>query len=186
MAVQLLKRLFTVEEYHLMGKAGILSEGDRVELIEGELVQMAAIGTRHAGCVNRITRLFCRLPEEMAIVTVQNPIQVSQQTEPQPDLVLLEPRADYYSTAHPLPSEVLLLIEVADSSIDYDKDVKIPIYARSGIQEVWIVNLQENCLEVYRQPTPNGYSLTLRFWLGEEVSPLAFPELKVSVDFVLG
>jgi Uma2 family endonuclease len=186
MAVQLLKRLFTVEEYHLMGKAGILSEGDRVELIEGELVEMAAIGTRHAGCVNRITRLFCRLPEEMAIVTVQNPIQVSQQTEPQPDLVLLEPRADYYSTAHPLPSEVLLLIEVADSSIDYDKDVKIPIYARSGIQEVWIVNLQENCLEVYRQPTPNGYSLTLRFWLGEEVSPLAFPELKVSVDFVLG
>ncbi|MEG5159592.1 Uma2 family endonuclease [Microcoleus sp. AT3-A2] len=186
MAVQLLKRLFTVEEYHLMGKAGILSEGDRVELIEGELVEMAAIGTRHAGCVNRITRLFCRLPEERAIVTVQNPIQVSQRTEPQPDLVLLQPRADYYSTAHPVPSEVLLLIEVADTSIDYDRDVKLPIYARSQIQEVWIVNLQENCLEVYRQPTVNGYSLMLRFWRGDRVSPLAFPEFEVSVDLAIG
>jgi Uma2 family endonuclease len=186
MAVQLLKRLFTVEEYHQMGHAGILSEADRLELIAGELVQMAAIGARHAGCVNRITRLFCRLPEERAIVTVQNPIQVSQRTEPQPDLVLLQPRADYYSTAHPVPSEVLLLIEVADTSIDYDRDVKLPIYARSGIQEVWIVYLQENCLEVYRQPTVNGYSLMLRFWRGDRVSPLAFPEFEVSVDLAIG
>jgi Uma2 family endonuclease len=113
-------------------------------------------------------------------------VQLSERTEPQPDVVLLKPRADYYSTAHPIASEVLLLIEVADSSIDYDRDVKIPIYARSGIQEVWIVNLQENCLEVYRQPTANGYSLTLRFWRSQQVSPLAFPDLKVSVDFVLG
>lgn len=186
MAVQLLKRLFTVEEYHLIGKAGILSKDDRIELIEGELLQMAAIGTRHASSVRRLARLCSQIPENFAIFDVQNPVQLSERTEPQPDVILLKTRADYYSTAHPTPSEVLLLIEVADSSIDYDKDVKIPIYARSGIQEVWIVNLPENCLEVYRQPTTNGYSLTLRFWRGEEVSPLTFPELKVSVDFVLG
>ena len=186
MAVQLLKRLFTVEEYHQMGKAGILSEGDRVELIEGELVEMAAIGTRHASSVRRLARLCSQIPENLATFDVQNPVQLSDRTEPQPDLVLLEPRADYYSTAHPLPSEVLLLIEVADTSIDYDRDVKLPIYARSQIQEVWIVNLQENCLEVYRQPTVNGYSLMLRFWRGDRVSPLAFPEFVVSVDLAIG
>ena len=121
MAVQLLKRLFTVEEYHEMGKAGILAEGDRLELIEGELVEMAAIGTRHAGCVNRITRIFCRLPEERAIVTVQNPIQVSRRTEPQPDLVLLQPRADYYSTAHPLLLLTAKLPMVADVQLNSNR-----------------------------------------------------------------
>ncbi|TAF37042.1 MAG: Uma2 family endonuclease [Oscillatoriales cyanobacterium] len=160
MAVQLLKRLFTVEEYHLMGKAGILSEGDRVELIEGELVEMAAIGTRHASSVRRLARLCSQIPENLATFDVQNPVQLSDRT--------------------------LLLIEVADTSIDYDRDVKLPIYARSQIQEVWIVNLQENCLEVYRQPTVNGYSLMLRFWRGDRVSPLAFPEFVVSVDLAIG
>lgn len=186
MPVQLLKKLFTVDEYHLMTQAGIISKDERVELIEGEIVQMAAIGTRHAGCVNRINRIFSRLPENMAIITVQNPIQLSGRAEPQADVLLLQPRADYYDTAHPTPSEVLLLVEVADSSVDYDRDVKIPIYSRSAIQEVWLVDLLAECLEVYRQPTPNGYSLILRFWRGQQVSPLAFPELEVSVDFVLG
>jgi Uma2 family endonuclease len=186
MAVQSLKKLFTVEEYHLMTKAGIISDSDRVELIEGEIVQMASIGTRHAGCVNRINRLFCRLPEDIVIVTVQNPIKLSGKTEPQPDLVLLQPRADYYDTAHPMPSEVFLLVEVAESTIDYDRDVKIPIYSRSLIQEVWLFDLVAECLEVYRQPTPNGYSLMQKFWRGQKVSPLAFPQLEVSLDFILG
>ncbi|PSB50581.1 Uma2 family endonuclease [filamentous cyanobacterium Phorm 6] len=186
MAVQLLKRLFTVEEYHNMSKAGILCEGDRLELIEGELVKMAAIGTRHASSVRRLARLCSQIPENLVIFDVQNPVLLSDRTEPQPDIVLLQPRADYYSTAHPLPSEVLLLIEVADTSIDYDRDVKLPIYARSPIQEIWIVNLQENCLEVYRQPTVNGYSVMLKFWRGDEVSPLAFPEFVVSVDLAIG
>ncbi|MDF0554083.1 Uma2 family endonuclease [Kamptonema sp. UHCC 0994] len=186
MPVQLLKRLFTVEEYHLMTKAGIIADSDRVELIEGEIILMAAIGTRHAGCVRRVARVFSQLPENRAIFDVQNPVQLSERAEPQPDVVLLQPRADYYDTAHPTPSEVLLLVEVADSTIDYDRDVKIPIYSRSQIQEVWLVNLVAECLEVYRQPTPNGYSLIQRFWRGQQVSPLAFPELEVSLDFVLG
>ena len=186
MAVQLLKRLLTVEEYHLMGKAGILSEGDRVELIEGELIQMAAIGTRHASYVRRFIGLFSEIPSNRAFLDVQNPIHLSERTEPQPDVVLLQPRADYYSTAHPVPSEVLLLVEVADSTVDYDRDVKVLIYARSLIPQVWLVDIEAQCLEVYRQPTPNGYSLIQKFWRGQQVASLAFPDLEVNIDFVLG
>jgi Uma2 family endonuclease len=116
MAVQLLKRLFTVEEYHLMGKAGILSEGDRLELIEGELVEMAAIGTRHASSVRRLARLCSQIPENLATFDVQNPVQLSDRTEPQPDIVLLQPRADYYSTAHPLPC-LLYTSDAADQTV---------------------------------------------------------------------
>jgi Uma2 family endonuclease len=186
MSVQIQRRLFTVQEYHLMGEAGILSEDDRVELIEGEIVQMAAIGTRHATCVRRLIRQFRQLPESSAILDVQNPIQLTERTEPQPDVVLLQPRADYYATAHPIPSEVLLLVEVSDSTVDFDRDVKVPNYARSGIQEVWLWDLEVNCLEVYRDPTANGYTSIQKFERGEIVSPLAFPEFEVSVDFILG
>ncbi|MEG4346708.1 Uma2 family endonuclease [Microcoleus sp. A003_D6] len=186
MSVQMQRRLFTVQEYHLMNEAGILGEDDRVELIEGEIIQMAAIGTRHASCVKRLLRQFNIIPDDQAIIGVQDPIQLTERTEPQPDVVLLQPRADYYATAHPVPSEVLLLVEVSDSTVDYDRDVKVSIYARSLIQEVWLVDLVENCLEVYRQPGPNGYSLMLKFWRGQQVAPLAFPDLEVSVDFILG
>ncbi|XZN89796.1 MAG: Uma2 family endonuclease [Microcoleus sp.] len=186
MSLQLQRRLFTVKEYHLMSETGILSETDRVELIEGEIIQMAAIGTRHATAVRRLNRLFHRLPEDRVIVDVQNPVQLSERTEPQPDVVLLQFRDDDYGTAHPVPSEVLLLVEVADSTVDNDRDVKIPIYARSLIQEVWLVNLIENCLEVYRQPTPNGYSLILKLYAGQEVAPIAFSDFTVSVDSIFG
>jgi Uma2 family endonuclease len=111
---------------------------------------------------------------------------LTERTEAQADVVLLEPRADYYATAHPVPSEVWLLVEVSDSTVDYDRVVKLSIYARSLIQEVWLVDLVKNCLEVYRQPGPNGYSLILKFWSGQQVAPLAFPEFVVSVDFILG
>ena len=186
MSVQIQRRLFTVQEYHLMGEAGILGEDDWVELIEGEIVQMAAIGTRHASSVKRLIAVFSDLDRRKAIMGAQDPIQLTERTEPQPDVVLLQPRADYYATAHPVPSEVLLLVEVADSTVDNDRNIKVPIYARSGIQEVWLVDLVENCLEVYRQPGPNGYSLMLKFWRGQQVAPLAFPEFEVSVDFILG
>jgi Uma2 family endonuclease len=186
MSVQMQRRLFTVQEYHLMGKAGILGEDDRVELIEGEIVQMAAIGTRHASCVKRLNRRFSVIPEDSAILGIQDPIQLTERTEPQPDVVLLQPRADYYETAHPIPSEVLLLVEVSDRTVDFDRDVKVPNYARSGIQEVWLWDLEVNCLEVYRCPTANGYTSMQKFERGEMVTPLAFPEFEVSVDFILG
>ena len=186
MSVQMQRRLFTVQEYHLMGEAGILGEDDRVELIEGEIVQMAAIGTRHASCVKRLIAVFYNLERRRAIIGVQDPIQLTERTEPQPDVVLLQPRADYYATAHPRPSEVLLLVEVSDSTIDFDRDVKVPNYARSGIQEVWLWDLEANCLEVYRFPTENGYSSMQRFERGEMVAPLAFADFEVSVDLILG
>jgi Uma2 family endonuclease len=186
MSVQLQKRLFTVREYHLMGEAGIFGEDDRVELIEGEIIVMAAIGTRHASCVKRLVAEFSELDRKLTILGVQDPIQLTERTEPQPDVVLLQFRADYYSTAHPRPDEVLLLVEVSDSTLDFDRDVKVPNYALSGIQEVWLWDLEENCLEVYRNPTGNGYALMQRFWRGQQVSPLAFPELTVNVDLILG
>jgi len=186
MSVQMQKRLFTVQEYHLMIEAGVFANNDRVELIEGEIIEMAAIGTRHAGCVNRLARRCSLIPEDVATFAIQNPIQLTERTEPQPDLVLLQPRADYYATAHPRPSEVLLLMEVSDSTIDFDREVKVPNYARSGIQEVWLWNLEDDCLEVYREPTVNGYSFIQRFERGEMVAPLAFPDFNVSVDWILG
>ena len=185
MSVQTQKWLFTVQEYHLMSDAGVFAN-ERVELIEGEIMQMAAIGTRHASSVKRLTRCFSLIPEELATLGVQDPIQLTEKTEPQPDVVLLQPRADYYATAHPVPSEVLLLVEVADSTVDNDRNIKVPIYARSGIQEVWLWDLEVNCLEVYRNPTANGYTSIQKFERGEIVSPLAFPEFEVSVDFILG
>ncbi|PSB51286.1 Uma2 family endonuclease [filamentous cyanobacterium Phorm 6] len=186
MSVEMKRRLFTVQEYHLMNEAGVFGENERVELIEGEILQMAAISPRHASCLRRLIRQFRQLPEESAILDVQNPIQLTEKTEPQPDVVLLQPRADYYETAHPVPSEVLLLVEVSDSTVDFDRDVKVPNYSRSGIQEVWLWDLEANCLEVYRQPSQNGYSLMLKFWRYQQVAPLAFPEFEVSVDFILG
>ena len=185
MSVQTQRWLFTVQEYHLMNEAGVFGEDDRVELIEGEIIQMAAIGTRHASCVKRLIRRFSVIPEEIAILGVQDPIQLTERTEPQPDVVLLQPRADYYETAHPIPSEVLL-VEVSDSTVNFDRDVKVPNYARSGIQEVWLWDLEANCLEVYREPTANGYTSIQRFERGEIVSPLAFPDFQVSFDLILG
>ncbi|TAG89114.1 MAG: Uma2 family endonuclease [Oscillatoriales cyanobacterium] len=186
MSVQTQKWLFTVQEYHLMTEAGVFANNERVELIEGEIIQMAAIGTRHASSVKRLTRCFSLIPEQRATLGVQDPIQLTERTEPQPDVVLLQPRADYYATAHPVPSEVLLLVEVADSTVDNDRNIKVPIYARSGIQEVWLCDLEVNCLEVYRNPTANGYTSMQKFERGEMVSPLAFPDFEVSVDFILG
>lgn len=186
MSVQLLRHKFTVPEYHLMIDAGILGKDDRVELIEGEIIQMAAIGKRHATSVRRLIRVFRRLPEDRVTLDVQDPIELTPRTEPQPDVVLLRFREDYYATAHPTPADVLLLVEVADSSIDYDRQVKTPIYARSNIAEVWIVDLIQDCLIVYREPSPDGYGFQQDFDRGQSVTPLAFPEFEVSIDFILG
>jgi Uma2 family endonuclease len=186
MSVQIKRRLFTVQEYHLMSEAGVFGEDDRVELIEGEIIVMAAIGTRHASCVKRLVRRLSAIPEELAILGVQDPIQLSERTEPQPDVVLLQAHSDYYATAHPIPSEVLLLVEVSDSTVDFDRDVKVPNYARSGIREVWLWDLEANCLEVYCEPTINGYTSIQKFERGQQISPLAFPDFVVSLDLILG
>jgi Uma2 family endonuclease len=186
MTVQLLKRLFTVAEYYQMAQAGILSEDDRVELIEGEIVTMSPIGSRHAGCVNRLNRHFSQGVGNRALVSVQNPIRLNDYSEPEPDLALLRPRPDFYTQTHPEAQDVLLLIEVADTSTEYDRKVKIPLYARAGIIEVWLVLLAEQLIEVYRQPAPDGYKQVQRLGRGQSLAPLALPELELAVAEIVG
>jgi Uma2 family endonuclease len=165
-----------------MADAGILSEDDRVELIEGEIFRMAAIGSRHAGCVNRLNRLF---QGTEAILAPQNPVYLNDLSEPEPDLALLRWRDDFYSSSHPKPDDVLLLIEVADSSIGFERRTKIPLYARCGIPEVWLIDLVENRVEIHRQPSATSYRDVRRLRKGDRISPLAFPELDLNVSDML-
>ncbi|MBM3943130.1 MAG: Uma2 family endonuclease [SAR202 cluster bacterium] len=186
MTLQRTRRRFTAEDYHRMAQAGILGEDDRVELIEGEIVEMAPIGSRHQAYVDRLNTLFARRMEGRAIIRVQGPIVLGGDSEPQPDLALLRPRPDYYAGAHPTPEDVLLLVEVSDSSGDYDRQVKAPLYARHGILEYWLVGLEAGVVEVYRQPAPEGYQQVSQVARGQRLTLQAFPSLKVRVEDVLG
>ena len=185
MSVQLLRRRFTVDEYYRMVEAGILHEDDRVELIEGEIVEMAPIGSRHAACVKRLNNLFSQRVGPGGLVSIQDPIRLGEHSEPQPDVTLLRPRPDFYASAHPEPQDILLLVEVADTSADYDRDVKVPLYARSGIREVWLVDLLARRIEVYRYPGPEGYHQVGQLKPGDRMAPEAFPGLEIAVDEVL-
>jgi Uma2 family endonuclease len=175
---------FTVHDYHRMGEAGILHEDDRVELIEGELVEMAAIGTRHFSCVNRLNRMLVMSVGEAAVVSVQNPVRLSEHTEPQPDITVIRPRD--YTEALPLPEDVLLLIEVSDTTLAYDRSVKLPLYARAGIGEVWIVNLPARTIEQYTDPSDDGYRRVDQTRGGQNLQPAALPDLALTVDEILG
>lgn len=152
----------SVAQYHRMGEAGIFAPDARVELIEGELVEMAPIGTRHASTVNRLNRLLVAATGKQAVVTVQNPLRLGDHSEPQPDLLLLRPREDFYAAAHPVATDVLLLIEVADSTARLDREIKLPLYARHGVAEVWIVDLDARLLLVHRDPAGDTYAETQR------------------------
>jgi Uma2 family endonuclease len=186
MTVQLLRRKFTVEQYHKMVESGILTEDDRVELIGGEIIEMSPIGTKHAACVNRLVNLLVLLLGKRAILAAQNPVALNENSEPQPDVALLKPRDDFYATAHPQPQDILLLIEVADSTVVYDREVKIPLYAEANIIEVWLVDINEQVVEVYQQPTAAGYQFMQKFASGESLSIPGFPDVNISVDEIFG
>lgn len=186
MVVQVERRLFTVDEYYQMAEAGILSEDDRVELIEGEIVAMSPIGSRHAACVDRLIQLLFDRVRGRAIIRVQNPIRLSEFSEPEPDLALLQPRADFYAEGHPEPDNVLLVVEVAETSAGSDRTLKVPTYARAGILEVWLIDLADETIEIYREPSPRGYGEIRRAWRGDQLSPQAFPDEQFPVDDVLG
>lgn len=187
MTLQLPKRrLFTVNEYHQMAHTGILGESDRVELLEGELVEMSPIGTRHAACVKRLNNLFSQRLSQRALVSVQDPIHLGERSEPQPDLVLLKPRADFYSQSHPQPRDILLIIEVADTSVDYDRQVKIPLYAQAGIIEIWLLDLVKEFVEVYRQPVAREYTEIQQLQRQQFLSPLTFSDMRVTISELLG
>jgi Uma2 family endonuclease len=186
MVVQTARRLFTTDEYHRMMQNGVLSEDDRVELIAGEILEMSPISSRHAACVKRLNHLLSRLVGRRALVSVQDPIHLGAHSEPQPDVALLQPRDDFYADAHPEPEDVLLIIEVAESSQDFDRAVKLPLYARSGIPVVWLVDLQNESVQTYSQPTPNGYSEIHQLWRGQTVTLQAFPDVSIPVNDILG
>jgi len=186
MAVLLTRRRFTVDDYHGMALAGILGEDDRVELIDGEIVEMAPIGPGHAATVGRCTERFGRRFADLAHVWVQNPIHLDAHNEPQPDLVLLRRRPDFYASALPTPPDVLLVVEVADTTLGIDRRVKLPLYARAGIPEAWLVDLQHRVLHVHREPTADGYRVTRTARRRERLAPLAFPDREIAVTDLLG
>lgn len=183
-SVQPTRRRFTVDEYYKMAEAGILSEDDRVELIDGEVVKMAPIGIRHARCVNNLTRIFSRLADE-ALLQVQNPIRLNPASEVQPDVTLLRLRDYSKDQHHPGPEDVLLIVEVSDTTLLWDRREKIPLYARASIPEVWIVNLQQERIEAHSQPEGGAYKTVRRLRRGQSVAVLGFSEAKLRVEDVL-
>jgi Uma2 family endonuclease len=187
MRVDVEKKRFTVDDYYRMGDAGILGPDDRVELINGEILTMSPIGSRHMVCVDRATAVFApTLVAKKAILSIQNAVWISEITMPQPDVLLLKPQEDYYAGRFRKPADVLLLIEVSDTTLRRDRNVKLPLYAAAGVSEVWIEDLKHELLLVYRDPAGSAYSTCLTFKHGESVSPLALPDMLVSVDDLLG
>jgi Uma2 family endonuclease len=185
MATLVTKRRFTVGEYHRLAEAGILSEDDRVELLEGEIFEMSPISSRHASCVDRLVQLFFERLGRRVIVRVQNPVRLSEYSEPQPDLTLLKPRADFYKAAHPQPDDVVLLVEVCETSGEFDRHVKLPLYAKAGIPEVWIVDLTREQIEVYRDPKPEGYQQSQIIGRGQTLT-VQLLALELTVAEILG
>ena len=178
-------RLFSVDEYDRMIEAGILGEDDRVELIHGEIVPKMSIGKKHGRCVKKLNRLFGRKVGDRALVSIQDPIVLAD-SEPETDVALLEPDDDYYGTHKPHAKDVLLAIEVSDSSLDVDREVKGPLYAQNRIPEYWIVNLIDDCLEVYRSPRVNGtWRKKLILERGDKVQILALPGISFAVSDLL-
>ena len=178
----IIKHRLTVADYHKMGEAGIFDEDARVELIDGELFDMPPIGSGHAGVVKILIHIFSRAVGALALVDVQNPVSLGDNSEPQPDITLLKPRDDFYTRSHPTPEDVLLLIEVADSSTYYDRSIKIPLYARYRIPEVWLMDLPHKRLEVYRNPMPDyaAYQRLEQYYEGT-VSPQWLPNVTIRV-----
>src|SRR5881397_4121970 len=184
--VEVIRRRFTVDEYHRMGEAGILNEDDRVELIRGEIVQMSPIGIQHAACVARLTEILLGRLRGRATLWPQNPLTILPDSEPQPDIILLRHRADFYAGELPGPDDVALLVEVADTSLRYDRHVKGPLYAEAGVQDYWIVDLTGGAVEVHREPVAGAFPLTERVARGGTLTPLAFPDTPLAAADVLG
>lgn len=176
---------FSTEDYHRLAELGILSPDARVELIDGAIHDMSPIGPFHSGMVNRLIRLFSLRAKGRWIVSAQNPVGLDNFSEPQPDLLLLSPAPDDYVSHHPTPHDVFLLIEIADSSLEFDQNKKLPIYARAGIVELWIVNLHESVIEIYREPHFTGYEKKTVLRPGDKASPAAFPDISIDVAELL-
>lgn len=186
MSVNLAKHYFTVNEYERMGETGVFAPEARVELIEGEIIEMSPIGSRHAACVNLLTKVLNKELGDTAIISTQAPIVLDDFSEPQPDIAVLKFRSDYYREAHPRPHDVLLVIEVSDTTVEYDRHVKIPLYARAGIPEALIFNLPEGEVEYYSQPERGNYHVRKVLKRGEQFESSSAPGLILDVETILG
>lgn len=185
MATQAQKRLFTVAEYYKMAEVGILAPDARVELINGEIIEMSPIKSNHAGHVRRFSTLLNEILLRKVIIDSQNPLHINAYSEPQPDIMVLKWSPDFYTSRHPKPEDVYLLIEVADSSLRYDRETKLPLYAQAGVTEVWIVNLKKRCIEQYHQPKNDKYALH-EVAQEEEVLHLPYFDIKIEASEILG
>jgi Uma2 family endonuclease len=174
----------TVAEYYRMGEVGILSREARVELIEGEVIDMPPIGSLHAGTVDYIADVVRLACGGRAIVRTQNPVFLSLHSEPQPDIALLRPRSDFYRSSHPTPADVVLIVEVADTSLAYDTQIKLPLYARHGIPEVWLTDLPNRRFLVHRTPTPTGFQDVQTLTDLSAVTPLSLPGVSIDLSDV--
>lgn len=182
MAALTTRRLFTVDDYERMIETGILKEDDQVELLDGEIVEMSPIGPSHSSCVNQLTRLLTRVAPEDMRVAVQNPIRLVPRSEPQPDLAVLRP-GDYRSR-HPGPNDIVLVIEVADTTLAEDRGVKLPLYAKGSVAEAWLIDLNGGAVERHTDPGPAGYRLTQRAAAGERLTSTTLPSLTFGIDDV--
>lgn len=179
-------RRFSVGEYRRMGEVGILGEDDRVELVDGRLVEMAPIGTRHLACVVALTHLLVESSGGRWFVSAQNPVSLGERDEPQPDLSLLTRRPRPDAPAPPGPEDVLAVIEVSDTTLSYDRNVKLPLYANAGIPEAWVVDLRGRKVEVHHGPGKGGYRDLWTFGPGEKISSAVVGGISLPVDVVLG
>jgi Uma2 family endonuclease len=180
------RKIFTVQDYHKMIDAGVFAGNSNYELIEGEIVKKVTQGDLHIGSINRLTRIFSRSCGDDVILSVQNAVIINNISEPEPDVALLKFRKDFYASGKATAADVLLLIEVSDTTVKYDRDVKIPLYARAGVSEVWLVNLPRQILEVYTQPVKGKYKLVKKIGKKETVSPALLSEIKIKVAEILG
>lgn len=180
MAVTLAHR-FSVEDYFRTADTGILPRDARVELIEGEIIDMLPIGPFHSGALNQLTRDFSRFADGRWLVSCQGPLHLGSSSLPEPDLMLLKPIPDLYKSAHPTAADVYLIIEVSDSSLVFDRETKLPLYARAGIEEAWILNVPQKQLEIYRQPHALGYESKSVLTTGE-AAPARFPDAVIRVE----
>ena len=176
------KLLFTPEQYQLMDEAGVFPQGDRLELINGEIIQMSPIGRKHVACIIRLTKLMEQKLGDRAMVSAQNSILLPDKSQPQPDLAILKYRDDFYENGLPIPEDILLIIEVADSSIDYDRDVKAPLYAAAGIPEMWLFDVNQKLITGYSQPSPSGYKQIQHYESGNSLAMLAFADVTFRWD----
>lgn len=186
MAVSIARKLFSIDEYERMIDAGIFDPEARVELIDGEIVEMTPINLPHAVCVARLELMFHEMLGRRALVWAQNPVRIPDRSRPQPDVTLLKWRDDLYAGKHPEPEDTLLLVEVADSTLIEDRKVKVPLYARGGIPEVWIVNLRDEVVEVYSYPSEGKYRTTKRMGRGESLTLPGNLGDSTSIDTILG